>query len=457
MRLNSIIDSHPFKVVLRYAKAHVLQERRTQITVQDFLTGSLMAHNNWEDIELERATIAGLHELQSQKHLRTSTTDKGTLRKTDEQLRVCSSLRKLLSKDADLQTLDQLIQKCIASFEEDMKHDEALICFGYPNHHVMRELWMICSVIKSRTEQPSLDADIIAVSLKIASESGVLANHPLVRAKIEGHRSDISCIEKDRGWANLHETIDCSADEPERLTLAGDLRQSLKDNEKNDDPLLCVVNIALSAAQKSGELERTAYHEAGHAVASLILRPDVKIIELSIVSQSDSAGRVAFEEIALHRQRCSSREDIHHELLISLAGRVAEQKKFGFGAADAGASHDLKQATTRLWTAITEYGFDPEFGPISLPALSELTSNPALWLHDEAQKRLQQLLKIAHDECVQLIDRHWEAVELLACALFKHKSLSEDTISKTCAVPNLSLVMHRSASQPTIFSHGISS
>ena len=456
--MNAIIDSHSFKIVLRFAKAHVVQEGRHEITVHDFLVGTLMAHNRWEELGLERATIARLHELQHEQHLKTSTTDKRTLRKTDEQLRVSSSLRKLLSKDADLQNLDQLIQKCIAAFEEDMKHDEALICFGYPNHDVMRQLWTICSVVKNRTEHSHLDVDIVAVSLKIASEAGVLANHPLVRAKLEEHRSDIACIEKDRGWDHLHETIDCGGtDEPERLTLAGDLRQSLKDIKKNDDPLLCVVNIALSAAQRAGELERTAYHEAGHAVASLILRPDVKIIELSIVPKSDSVGRVAFEEIALHRQGCSSREDIHHELLISLAGRAAEQKKFGFGAADAGASHDLKQATTRLWTAITEYGFDPEFGPISLPALSELTSNPGVYLHDEAQKRLQQLLKIAHDECVQLIDRHWEAVELLACALFKHKSLSEDTIRKTCAVPNLSLVMHRSASQPTIFSHGISS
>jgi hypothetical protein len=46
-----------------------------------------------------------------------------------------------------------------------------------------------------------------------------------------------------------------------------------------------------------------------------------------------------------------------------------------------------------VWDAITRFGLDFEFGPVSLAVLSKAGSMSSGWLFDQAQRRLQEILK----------------------------------------------------------------
>jgi hypothetical protein len=76
-------------------------------------------------------------------------------------------------------------------------------------------------------------------------------------------------------------------------------------------------------------VERTAYHEAGHAVAAFALRRAVK--HLSIVSDTESNGRVVNHKLpdTFHpdyEDDARTRAFIEREIMIFLAGGVALQK-----------------------------------------------------------------------------------------------------------------------------------
>jgi hypothetical protein len=306
-----------------------------------------------------------------------------------------------------------------------------------------------------QTDHPNLDAAVVAAALKIAAEDGILERCPSAKELVASHSSVIECLTRERGWENLSSDLAMTTPAPRTVMLGHDLRDALAEIQSARDPLFHIIKTAMARAVRASTLERIAYYEAGHALASLLPRPKVKITEVSIIPKSDSSGRVGFEDIGLIRQRAASRKDVHEDLLVLLAGRTAEQKKFGFDAADSGASDDLKHATTILWTAITEHGLDPEFGPISLSASSEANSGQSSWLRDEAQTRLQALMKIAQNECSQLIDAQWSLVEVLATQLLKQKEMSEDSVREICSPRYGASVMYRSGPKTTIFAVGM--
>ena len=450
-----LIDTKPFKAALRCAKAHVVHDGRDELTIQDFLIGCVLACRLNKLSDSEQSSVAKIKTIDKRYFNAPASSASLGLSEKDSSLNVHVSLRKLLGKKSDTQSFAEFVTKCIEAHEEQVRLDEGLVCFGVDGHSELKSLWAICCAILEQTGHPTLDAAVVAASLKIAADHDILDGSPTAKELVGSHSSVVECLMKERGWENLSSHPSMTIAAPQMAALGHDLRDALADIKSSPDPLLHVIKIAMARAVRAATLERIAYHEAGHALASLLLRPKVKITEVSIMPKSDSGGRVSFEDIGLIRQRAASREDVHEDLLVLLAGRVAELKKFGFDAADSGASDDLKRATSILWTAITEHGLDPEFGPINLSAVSEVTSRQSGWLYDEAQKRLQALMKKAQDECSQLIDAQWSLVEMLAVELLKRKEMSEGTVREVCSPSGDLSVMRWLAPKTTIFADGV--
>ena len=105
-----------------------------------------------------------------------------------------------------------------------------------------------------------------------------------------------------------------------------------------------------SRAMDEAERRLTAYHEAGHVLMSILLEPDVEPLhKVSIIPARHDAGRddVPAREGPVHRgpAQCVG------QLKVAFAGRVAEE--MFFGDISAGASNDIRQATTwpGTWSA----------------------------------------------------------------------------------------------------------
>lgn len=97
---------------------------------------------------------------------------------------------------------------------------------------------------------------------------------------------------------------------------------------------------------RNSRLKSTAYHEAGHAVATYLLR--ISIIKISIIKAEDSYGRVIQKPLPKNfdpslLDSWSARRRLECLIISSLAGRAAEEILTGKENIK-GASHDYHSA-----------------------------------------------------------------------------------------------------------------
>lgn len=164
------------------------------------------------------------------------------------------------------------------------------------------------------------------------------------------------------------------------------------------------------------DLKKTAYHEAGHAIISMVLRPEIKIEQVTISPRSESLGFVSYNiEDYLNNV---TKEEMKGSICVSLAGSLAKQKKFGKDTLDSGAINDFEQATAEAYVAISALGMDDEIGHISVGGLGTNISN---FLNDKIQERVLEWLRESKNETERLLEQYWDKVEELALQLISNE------------------------------------
>ena len=165
-------------------------------------------------------------------------------------------------------------------------------------------------------------------------------------------------------------------------------------------------------------MESTAVHEAGHAVISRVLMPDVKIEQITVVPRDEALGFVSYDRDGDLSNL--TREDIKNRLCVAYAGREAQLIKYGEEGFDSGASSDLNMATKYAYYAISTLGMGESTGYINVSELEksglfkkEIEAEVKIWL-DEAHKKTQKL-----------IGEHWNLVISLAKLLEEKEIVNE--------------------------------
>ncbi len=172
------------------------------------------------------------------------------------------------------------------------------------------------------------------------------------------------------------------------------------------------------------ELKMTAYHEAAHAVLSVLLLPHVKIEQVTISPRSKMLGFVSYnEEDPLSN---ISKIDLFHDICVLLSGRIAKVKKMGDDQMDSGAQNDLSQASLQAYAAITTLGMDKELGYINLNAINTLDN---YFLEQQIEKRFLHWIHVAKQNAEKLVDTHWEKIETLALKLIDQEIVESDELA----------------------------
>ncbi|MEJ2501526.1 MAG: AAA family ATPase, partial [Campylobacterales bacterium] len=105
------------------------------------------------------------------------------------------------------------------------------------------------------------------------------------------------------------------------------------------------------------DLRNSAYHEAAHAVTSMVVLPDVEIEQVTVIPRSEALGLVSYTQEDM--QANMNAEEIRGNLAVCLAGRLATIRKFGEAKGnETGAYNDLQQATMYAYSAVAQYGMD---------------------------------------------------------------------------------------------------
>ncbi|MDX2049082.1 MAG: ATP-dependent zinc metalloprotease FtsH [Chitinophagaceae bacterium] len=140
-----------------------------------------------------------------------------------------------------------------------------------------------------------------------------------------------------------------------------------KKNEKTgkQDFLDAIDRIVAGLEKKSKiispeEKKIIAYHEAGHAVVSWLLKHVDPIVKVSIIPRGKSLGAAWY--LPEEKQLRSETAFTEH-LCATLGGRAAEE--LTFGEVSSGSLDDLEKVTKEAYMMVAYYGFNKKIGNIS--------------------------------------------------------------------------------------------
>jgi cell division protease FtsH len=189
--------------------------------------------------------------------------------------------------------------------------------------------------------------------------------------------------------------------------------------------------IVLGAERKimltPAERERTAYHEAGHAIVGMLAPGADPVRKVSIIPRTTSLG-VTLAAPAAERFSYDERY-LRTKIGVMLGGRVAEE--IVFGDVSSGAESDIRQLTRLAREMVGRWGMSPSIGPIAvLPDDGQTPLFPGMQEVSPETQRLvdaevHRIVDEAHAEVTALLEDHRDKLEALALALLAHETLDE--------------------------------
>ena len=145
-----------------------------------------------------------------------------------------------------------------------------------------------------------------------------------------------------------------------------------------------------------------AYHEAGHAVASWMLKHIDPLLKVSIIPRGKSLGAAWYLP---EEKNIRSASAFHEQLCAALAGRAAED--LIFGEVSSGALDDLEKATKQAYSMVLYFGFSNKIGNISFYDSTGQTENALVKPFSE------ETGKIIDEEVRLLISTNYEKTKSL--------------------------------------------
>ena len=181
--------------------------------------------------------------------------------------------------------------------------------------------------------------------------------------------------------------------------------------------------IVLSPADR----ERTAYHEAGHALIGMLTPGADPVRKVSIIPRGAALGVTL--SAPDDDQVSYTREDLLGKIKVALGGRVAEETVFG--TITTGAESDIDQVTMIARQMVGRWGMSEAIGFVRvLPADSRGPFSGSSGESSEATQRVldeevRQLIDAAHREVTGALVEHRDRLETLSRALLKEETLDE--------------------------------
>ena len=154
---------------------------------------------------------------------------------------------------------------------------------------------------------------------------------------------------------------------------------------------------------------QVAYHEAGHAIIQYYLRPEQRIVRVSIVRRSEALGYVLpvpnYDIYALPLRSFLA------DIMVSMAGHVAT--KLFLGEYWTGATSDFQQVRARLWQ-LAHYGY---FGP-------PVDMQQNMGIEKDKSEMVQKFWSKLEDQTAQILSQHAPEVHAVAQALLEQNDMT---------------------------------
>jgi cell division protease FtsH len=190
-------------------------------------------------------------------------------------------------------------------------------------------------------------------------------------------------------------------------------------------------SMVLTDSQK----EKTAYHEAGHAVVGLALPQCDPVYKATIIPRGGALGMVVslpeIDRLNWHRSECEEK------LAMTMAGKAAEILKYGEDNVSNGPAGDIQQASGLARAMVMRWGMSDKVGNIDYEQAHEgymgngaggfsISAHTKELIEDEVKR----LIDDAYIRAKEILTERKEDWERLAQGLLEYETLTGEEIKR---------------------------
>ena len=189
-------------------------------------------------------------------------------------------------------------------------------------------------------------------------------------------------------------------------------------------------SMVLTAEQK----EKTAYHEAGHAVVGLTLPQCDPVYKATIIPRGGALGMVVslpeIDRLNWHKSECEEK------LAMTMAGKAAEIIKYGEPNVSNGPAGDIQQASALARAMVLRWGMSDKVGNIDYSEAHEgyqgNTAGLSVSAHTKEmiEDEVKTLIQDAYERAYQILTERKEDWERLAQGLLEYETLTGEEIKR---------------------------
>lgn len=186
----------------------------------------------------------------------------------------------------------------------------------------------------------------------------------------------------------------------------------------------------------------TAYHEAGHALASFYNKRAMPLYKVTILPRGMSLGHTAY--LPEMDKYSYSAADYAAMLQTALGGKVAEEIVYGRNSTTSGVSsvnrnpcalspialtilQDLSNATNTAFSMVASFGMGSGLAPMDFGSRYETLSPDT---RAQVETEVQRLLNDAYKRCKDLLTERRKELDYLAQALVDYETLDMEEVKK---------------------------
>ena len=211
---------------------------------------------------------------------------------------------------------------------------------------------------------------------------------------------------------------------------------SIEQRDFTDSIEKIVLGTERQVVMSKADRERTAYHEAGHALVGMLTTGADPVRKVSIIPRGQALG------VTLSTPEADKygyeRSELLGRIRVMLGGRAAE--KVIYGETTTGAESDIQQLTRIARSMVARWGMSDVIGAVAvapaenvgplLPGASETSEHTQRMIDEEVRRIVDE----AEQQTIALLERERDRLESLARALLEHETLDQDEAYEAAGV-----------------------
>ncbi|NCX90127.1 MAG: ATP-dependent metallopeptidase FtsH/Yme1/Tma family protein [Rhodobacteraceae bacterium] len=180
--------------------------------------------------------------------------------------------------------------------------------------------------------------------------------------------------------------------------------------------------------------EKTAYHEAGHAIVGLELPQCDPVYKATIIPRGGALGMVVslpeIDRLNWHKAECEEK------MAMTMAGKAAEIMKYGEDNVSNGPAGDIQQASGLARAMVLRWGMSDKVGNIDYAEAHEGYSGNTAGLSVSANTKelieveVKRFIQEAYDRAYKILSKKKTEWERLAQGLLEYETLTGDEIKR---------------------------